>query len=75
MVPTAVRRKAGFRSGQELEIKASGGVITILPKLPGAGDECSASGRRAIDAELAKAERGPFHGPFNSADEEAAVEK
>jgi hypothetical protein len=47
---------------------ASGGVITILPKLPGAGDECSASGRRAIDAELAKAERGPFHGPFNSAD-------
>jgi len=54
---------------------ASGGVITILPKLPGAGDECSASGRRAIDAELAKAERGPFHGPFNSADEEAAVEK
>jgi hypothetical protein len=29
-------RRAGFRSGQELEIKASGGVITILPKLPAA---------------------------------------
>jgi bifunctional DNA-binding transcriptional regulator/antitoxin component of YhaV-PrlF toxin-antitoxin module len=69
VVPTSVRRKAGFKSGQELEIKASGGVITILPKLPNAGDEHSTSDRRAIDAELAKAERGPLYGPFNSADE------
>jgi len=30
VVPPAVRRRAGFKSGQELEIKASGGVITIL---------------------------------------------
>ncbi len=69
VVPTSLRRKAGFKSGQELEIKASGGVITILPKSPNAGDEYSASARRAINAELAKAERGPFYGPFNSADE------
>src|ERR1035437_633220 len=34
VVPSAVRRKAGFKSGQELEFKASGGVITIVPKLP-----------------------------------------
>jgi bifunctional DNA-binding transcriptional regulator/antitoxin component of YhaV-PrlF toxin-antitoxin module len=34
VVPRAVRRTAGFKSGQELEIKAAGGVITILPKLP-----------------------------------------
>jgi bifunctional DNA-binding transcriptional regulator/antitoxin component of YhaV-PrlF toxin-antitoxin module len=33
VAPTAARRKAGFKSGQELEVKASGGVITILPKL------------------------------------------
>ena len=32
VVPTAARRKAGFKSGQELEVKASGGVITIIPK-------------------------------------------
>ncbi len=33
VVPTAARRKAGFKSGQELEVKASGGVIMIVPKL------------------------------------------
>ena len=33
VVPTAARRRAGFKSGQELEVKASGGVITIVPKL------------------------------------------
>jgi len=33
VVPTAARRKAGLKSGQELEVKASGGVITIVPKL------------------------------------------
>jgi bifunctional DNA-binding transcriptional regulator/antitoxin component of YhaV-PrlF toxin-antitoxin module len=39
VVPASVRPKAGFRSGQEIEFKASGGVITILPKLPNADDE------------------------------------
>jgi len=33
VVPPAVRRKAGFKSGQEIEFRASGGVITIAPKL------------------------------------------
>jgi len=33
VVSAAARRKAGFRSGQELEAKAFGGVITIVPKL------------------------------------------
>lgn len=33
VVPVAARRKAGFKSGQELEVKASGGVITIVPKV------------------------------------------
>jgi bifunctional DNA-binding transcriptional regulator/antitoxin component of YhaV-PrlF toxin-antitoxin module len=33
VVPLAVRRKAGFKSGQEIEFRASGGVITIVPKL------------------------------------------
>lgn len=33
VVPTAARRMAGFKSGQELEVKAAGGVITIVPKL------------------------------------------
>ena len=67
VVPKSIRRKAGFKSGQELEIKASGGVITILPKLPTAGDDYTPAERRAIDADLAKAERGPLYGPFSSA--------
>src|ERR1035441_9082161 len=33
VVPTAARHMAGFKSGQELEVKASGGVITIVRKL------------------------------------------
>jgi bifunctional DNA-binding transcriptional regulator/antitoxin component of YhaV-PrlF toxin-antitoxin module len=33
VVPAAARRRAGFKSGQELEVKASGGLITIAPKL------------------------------------------
>ena len=33
VVPPAARRLAGFKSGQELEVKASGGVINIVPKL------------------------------------------
>jgi len=35
LVPLSVRRRVGFKGGQELEFKASDGAITILPKLPG----------------------------------------
>ncbi len=73
VVPRAARRKAGFKSGQELEIKASGGVITILPKLPNAGDEYTPEQRRLIDARLNEAleevQQGHTAGPFNTADE------
>jgi bifunctional DNA-binding transcriptional regulator/antitoxin component of YhaV-PrlF toxin-antitoxin module len=69
VVPPAVRRKAGFKSGQELEFKASGGVITIVPKLMKAEDEYSPKERAGIDAELDEAEKGPFHGPFKTAGE------
>ena len=57
VVPCAVRRRAGFKSGQELEIKASGGVITILPKLPPADDEYTPQQRRAIDRGIAASEK------------------
>jgi antitoxin component of MazEF toxin-antitoxin module len=33
VVPPAALRRAGFKRGQELEVKASGGVVTIVPKL------------------------------------------
>jgi|ERR1700733_5211249 len=79
VVPRAVRRRAGFKSGQELEIKASGGVITILPKLPNAHDEYAPEQRRSIDARLKDAleevQQGRTAGPFNTADEMIAALK
>ena len=73
VVPRAVRRRAGFKSGQELEIKASGGVITILPKVPTADDEYTPAQRRAIDRGIAASEKdykeGRFHGPFATHEE------
>ena len=73
VVPLAVRRRAGFKSGQELEIKATGGVITILPKLPTADDEYTPAQRRIIDAQLKEGlediRKGRTYGPFNTAEE------
>jgi bifunctional DNA-binding transcriptional regulator/antitoxin component of YhaV-PrlF toxin-antitoxin module len=38
IVPDAIRRKAGFRSGDKLEFKVSGRSITITPKESGDDD-------------------------------------
>lgn len=69
IVPGAVRRRAKFKDGQELEFGVSGGLITIRPKLPSAEDEYTPAQRRAIDAELKEAEKGPFYGPFGTMNE------
>ncbi|HEX4134300.1 MAG TPA: AbrB/MazE/SpoVT family DNA-binding domain-containing protein [Bryobacteraceae bacterium] len=34
VIPQAALRRAGFKNGQELEVRASGGVITIIPRPP-----------------------------------------
>jgi bifunctional DNA-binding transcriptional regulator/antitoxin component of YhaV-PrlF toxin-antitoxin module len=76
VVPPAVRRKAGFKSGEEIEFRASGGRIIILPKLPTATDEYTPAQRRAIDARLAKSDldiqQGRMYGPFDTAEHMAA---
>jgi len=69
VVPEAALRRAGFKRGQELELKISGGLIKIVPKLPSANDEYTLKQRRAIDGQLRAAEKGPFQGPFDSIDE------
>ncbi|MGB6429076.1 MAG: AbrB/MazE/SpoVT family DNA-binding domain-containing protein [Candidatus Acidiferrales bacterium] len=69
VVPPSVRRRAGLRSGDQVEFKVSGGVINIIPKLPAADDEYAPAQRRAIDARLATARDGPYYGPFDSVDE------
>ncbi len=76
VVPRSVRRKAGIKSGDQLEFKVSGGIINIIPKLPSADDEYTPAQRRIIDARLAKSDedikQGRVYGPFNTAEEMAA---
>src|SRR6202521_817649 len=70
VVPHSVRRQARFKSGQELEFRASGGVITIVPKLPSADDEYTPEQRKVVDAQLAEGladiKAGRVHGPFST---------
>ena len=68
VVPPAVQRRAGLARRAELEFRASGGVITITAKPP-ASDEYTPEQRRAIDARLADARKGPYYGPFDTANE------
>jgi bifunctional DNA-binding transcriptional regulator/antitoxin component of YhaV-PrlF toxin-antitoxin module len=79
VVPPAVRRSAGFKSGQELEFKATGGVITIVAKLPATDDEYTPAERRAIDRGIAASEKdykqGRSYGPFKTHEEFMAALK
>jgi bifunctional DNA-binding transcriptional regulator/antitoxin component of YhaV-PrlF toxin-antitoxin module len=72
VVPRSVRRRAGLKNGQEVEFKVSGGMITIIPKLPSADDEYTPAQRRIVDARLAEARKGPYYGPFETVDEAIA---
>ncbi len=72
VVPKSALRRAGFKRGQELEVRVSGGAITIIPKLPDAAGEYTPEQRRMIDARLVEARKGPYHGPFATAKEAIA---
>lgn len=72
VVPRSVQRRAGLKSGQKVEFKVSGGVINIVPELPTAGDEYTPAQRRVIDGRLRQARKGPYFGPFATADEAVA---
>ena len=50
VVPQSVRRRAGFKSGDRLEFKVSGGIINIIPELPLADDEYTPAQRKVVDA-------------------------
>src|ERR1700722_2095483 len=69
VVPRSIRRRAGIKSGDRLEFRVSGGIINIVPELPPADDEYTPAQRRVIDAQLTEAQEGPFHGPFDTADD------
>jgi bifunctional DNA-binding transcriptional regulator/antitoxin component of YhaV-PrlF toxin-antitoxin module len=69
VVPRAVRQKAGIKVGQRVKFKVSSGIISIIPDLPSADDEYTPAQRRVINARLAEARKGPYYGPFKTADE------
>ena len=69
VVPPAIQRRAGLTVGKQVEFRAIGGVITITAKLPAADDEYTPEQRRVIDARIATARKGPYYGPFATADE------
>jgi len=43
-------------------------VINTIPELPTAEDEYTPAQRRAMDARLTKARKGPYYGPFTTVD-------
>jgi hypothetical protein len=75
VVPPAVRRLAS-KSGDKIEFKVSGQVITILPKPPEGDGEYTLAERRAIDRGIARSEKdyaaGKSYGPFATAAEAIA---
>jgi bifunctional DNA-binding transcriptional regulator/antitoxin component of YhaV-PrlF toxin-antitoxin module len=68
-IPPQVQRRAGIKPGDRVEFKVSGGIINIIPELPSANDEYTPTQRRVIDARLRQAKKGPYYGPFETADE------
>jgi AbrB family looped-hinge helix DNA binding protein len=76
VVPSSVRRKAGLKSGDKLEFRVSGRVITIHPNVPPSDDEYTPAQRKAIDRGIAQSEKqyaeGKSYGPFDTATEAIA---
>ena len=71
--PPSIRRQVGFKTGDQLEVRARGGIVSLIPKLPTADDEYTPEQRRYIDARLARADEdikhGRLHGPFETHEE------
>jgi bifunctional DNA-binding transcriptional regulator/antitoxin component of YhaV-PrlF toxin-antitoxin module len=66
-LPPRVRRQAGIKAGDQLEVTAVHGVITIAAKpLAANSDEYTPEQRRAILVQVREARKGPYHGPFRN---------
>lgn len=81
-IPRRIRSAVGLSDGDLVEVKAVGRKIVVTPQLvidrsqfPTADDEYTPEQRRVIDARLAKAEEGPYYGPFQNGAEVAAFLK
>jgi bifunctional DNA-binding transcriptional regulator/antitoxin component of YhaV-PrlF toxin-antitoxin module len=69
-VPISVQRRAHIKAGDKLEFIVSGGVITIIPRLPLADDEYTPRERAIVDAQLAEGledlQKGRVSPPFET---------
>lgn len=81
-IPSTVRSAVGLDEGGIVEVRAIGKKIVITPRqaidrsrFPTADDEYTPVQRRTLDASLAKAEKGPYYGPFKNGAEIAAFLK
>jgi bifunctional DNA-binding transcriptional regulator/antitoxin component of YhaV-PrlF toxin-antitoxin module len=75
VIPPKVQREAGFKLGDQIEVRAVRGVITIAVKPQTADDEYTPEQRRIVDAQLAEGladvQAGRIHS-FASAKEASA---
>ena len=80
VVPPSVQRKARLKAGDQVEFKATPGMITIVSKPPAAppstDDEYTPEQRRIIDRQIAEGlediKKGRTYGPFNTVEEMVA---
>jgi hypothetical protein len=72
-IPHVIAKKAGFKPGDLIEFKVTRGTVTVrTTKFPAADDEYTPEQRRALDATLAEADKGPYYGPFKNGAEVGA---
>lgn len=81
-LPSRLRSAIGIAEGDLVEVSLQRGKIVLTPKMvidrskfPTADDEYTPAQRRVIDARLANARKGPYYGPFDTAEEMIASMK
>ncbi|MBI3210193.1 MAG: hypothetical protein HYZ37_15010 [Candidatus Solibacter usitatus] len=80
MLPASVRRKAGFKLGDELEVKADHGIVTLINKPPAAvADEYTPEQwqivRAQIEEGLEDVRKGRVSRPFDTVEKMLASMK
>jgi hypothetical protein len=74
-MPLAMRKTRRSPQQPSPETLTRGTVTVRTTTFPTADDEYTPEQRRALDASLAKAEKGPYYGPFKNGAEIAAFMK
>ena len=81
-LPSRLRSAIGIAEGDMVEASLQRGKIVLTPKMvidrskfPTADDEYTPAQRRALDERIAKARKGPYYGPFDTAEEMIASMK